>query len=442
MQKGQKATNSKHKGVSLITRDGVQKMRWLDPVTGKRREQGVADLTLAEVEELAIAKMEEIRRTKALLRSEQLIHHDHVEDLLEAWIQDANVQSTADNRRKACRWLETVGIHNYPEVKRSDLTRIRTAIGKSHLGGYTRNITLGIIRAFFRNLVERGLAIYLTGDIIRAELRGWKAAPTKKGRHFTQTEMVKLMTAFIHLRPDLAPFYWCLSTLGCRIGELTQVKGSDLTLGKHSKPTLQVWGQKTNRYRKLNLEVSPRTLEILEALKSLHGDGYLFFPEKTGTASERYKHAQLALQDRISKRSRVKATPKDLRSTAEGYLMHLQGWNAQKAAKMIGHGLDVLDRNYADEIQFMKLEDGCETMEEAMGIESLGEAVLQTIEFDPINVHDVAEARRRNEKLDEQLSAAMLADNDLLRDAAFGLRKFGEERTRPRTLVKKPQKLR
>ena len=382
MQKGQKATNSAHRGVQIVRKGTKLVLRFKDPIEGRYRDQSLGEVSRPEAVQAAKAKHEALQSLKRKWVSGELTHTPVGTDLITEFVEDADTAGTKSVRELGANYLRRMQkamlTRSWHELQRHDLQRLQQIIvGDNKLGPTTKNLRIRTCKTFFNWLNERGALGSVNGDIITQSLKMIKAPEHKHGRILQPHELQVLFSVMVGERPEVGLFFMLKVLTGLRIGELVNIRVKDIVSGKGLKPYLSVAAPKTNRTRKVNLSSSPLAHTILENLKDGSSD-YVFLPEhkdRTDTVGL-YRRFQRHLVRTISKKTHLKVNPKDLRATNEAMLATLEGWDIFKVARQLGHSTAIANQAYTEDIQMQDFPAG-KSIEEVAGLEKIGFRMLK-----------------------------------------------------------------
>jgi len=415
MKHGSKASNSTHKGVSIIEHRGQTKLRWRDPISRKLREKGLGVLTKAEAVVAAKLKAEALSLQRKKFLTGELVTEGESQCLITQYINLADSPGTRNNRTNALCHVRTIqeGMQGrgWNEINRSDLHRLRTLIANLDNVATTKNHKVTICRSFFAWLSQRGQLGVIGMDIIGFTLQKFKASEMKHGKHFTQAEAHEVLSMLLKTRPDAALFYLLKLLLGLRIGELINIQSTDIVTGR-GVPFLKVFSPKTNRSRKVNLAVSPLAQQILLALKARNHPGYLFYPSITKDRNPQtvYQPLQHHLYQTTRRKLGWQVNAKDCRTSSEAFLACVNGWTMMQVAKQIGHSITVCERFYSEDLNLMEITHG-DTIEEIAGIENLGSLILQANGINQSEIEKLQQDTKRSAEFDSFI--ARLKERDL-----------------------------
>ena len=410
MQKGKKATNSAHRGVQIVKKGTKLVLRFKDPIEGRYRDQSLGEVPRAVAVEAAKAKHEALQSLKRRWVAGELTHTPVGTDQITEFVEAADTNGTKSVRLLGAKYLRQMQkamlTRSWHELQRHDLQRLHHIIvGDNKLGPTTKNLRLRTCKTFFKWLHDRGSLGSVSWEIITQTLKSVKAPEHNHGRILQPHELQVLFSVMVGERPEVCLFFLLKALTGLRIGELVNVRVTDIVSGRGMKPYLSVSAPKTNRTRKVNLSSSPLAHTILENLKARSSD-YVFLPEfkdRTDTVGL-YRRFQRHLVRTISKKTHLKVNPKDLRATNEAMLATLEGWDIFKVARQLGHSTAIANQAYTEDIQMMDFPSG-KSIEEVAGLEDIGLRMLKANGMDP----SITEALRVKEQEQEDLQQTKLS---------------------------------
>ena len=387
MQRGQRATNTQHKGVQIVRKGTKLILRFKDPIQGRYRDQTLGEVTRGQAVDAAVAKKAHLDAIKLRFITGDLAPLASNEDPIEDFIQSAEAKGTAAIRSLAAKYLRqlqsTMGTRSWGEIHRSDLLRLNSIVtGDKHLSPNTINLRLRTCRRFFTILINQGKLGAVTQDTLRRSINYVKGTEHKHGRILSSNELNEVLSVLLLQRKDAALFCLLAILTGARPGELVQIKGSDVILDT-GVPHLKIFSPKTNRSRKINLTASPLAERILSFLSSTN-NGYLWFPTETkdrDPVSLYRKFSKILTRDCTKKLGRH-VSLKDYRSTNEALLSNIKGWDIFRVARQLGHSVAIAERNYTEDIQMTSFPEG-KHIEDVAGITAVGKLILQSHNYSP-----------------------------------------------------------
>jgi integrase len=383
------ATNAQHKGIQLVPRKTALYLKWKDPRTGKYREQRLPDgTTKREAKEAAIQKKHALDAMKRRVATGELREVESGTDILAQWIDEVPNPRTRRNRARAGRFLreleKALGDRDWSEVTRQDLNTLKKIIGADDtLSPNTKNMHLGLCKAFFSHLRKLGHQAFVDQEIIKDSLSKFRSVQAKSGELLDRVQLQKVFLHLSRTRPDVGLFMLLKFLVGYRIGEGIEIQGKDFVLAEGRQPILKIRATKTHSVRDVSLAASPLAVLILKALKERHGDGKLFRPEDTRNTISRYKPYQVAVMKTMGRQLGMALSPKSLRSSCEAFLCHAESFrgNTFKIAANMGHGIQVAMKSYQRQANLLEIKAG-KTLEEMAGLELIGMHLLKQNGFD------------------------------------------------------------
>jgi integrase len=418
MQKGQKATNSAHRGVQVIKKGANLVLRFKDPITRKYRDQSLGPVSRQDAVAAAISKREALLVIKQRYLSGDLNPAPADVDQLQEFVDSSSTEGTKGVRLLGVRYLrvmqEGMQTRSWHELQRHDLIRLhRIILADSKLGPTTKNLRIKTCKSFLNWMNDRGSLGAFSREVITQCLKSVKAPDHSHGRILNPQELQILFATMLKQREDIALFFLLKLLLGLRSGEIVNVRANDLVSGSGRKPHLVVHAPKTNRTRKVNLSISPLAHCILENLK-VTGSDYLFLPHLKDRSNpiilyRKFTRHLVRVINKKTQSSLEKVTPKDFRSSHVALLASIKGWDIFKVAKQLGHSATIANQSYTEEIQMMDYPSG-DTIEQVAGLEDIGLRIVKANGMNPQITEDLNEQRTLAEKLNESTIKHLLGE--------------------------------
>ena len=185
----------------------------------------------------------------------------------------------------------------------------------------------------------------------------------------------------------VAPLVLFTMLSGCRIGEVASLPWSAVDLSAHEgqgEVVITATASKTRTERAVRLGESPSMTRLLAALKLRSGGEPFVFGGSSPVSADRLKNTLRRLQGAYKGPT---FTWQRLRQTCATYLTNspsiFGAASAFMSATRLGHGVTVAQKHY---LGLITVPATAKTLEAAMGIEALAEAIVATVGCRPEQV--------------------------------------------------------
>ena len=396
-----------------LARTGTWVARWVDPATGREKQQSLSDLGCTTEEARTDRAVEIARRLQrekeALATGKRPETRTSLQDALQRYLSSlvrkrpTTVALYAVALKHLTTWAAKAGlscIEDLDPLRLNDLSRHlhhlkakRRASGKG-TGRGALVTTKALLAPASVNQFVRGLRTFLgfcrredltprlTSDAIRDHLpfakrqtvaphflkaREVRALLEACGRHDTATYKRHRWQGGVHY-PPILPFVAAALLTGCRFAELANLRWADVDL-EAGEINLSAGATKTGHARRITLKESPALWALLERLKlQAAGREYVF----GGNQALPRAQAEAARKRLVKSFGAPRFDWHDLRRTCGTFLTCAPAIfgaaSAFMSAKRLGHSVTVAERLYVGAVDVAK---DATSLEAAMGVADL-----------------------------------------------------------------------
>jgi integrase len=370
---GIRAERKPHPGVQIREpreRQPHYVARYRDPDTGRMRDSLIlgADAKNKHTRAAFAVKLsKKIRQRKDEIKAGARPHIEaamSIEDALKRYFEAHDLNAKALEVYRAAAddlqgWCDDHGVRNVRDLNKARLFEFRTWLkampkrvpksgGKrgeyvtSHgaRSPHSANKALRALSAIL-NVLRAADVVRLHSDEIKDALKRFKAETER--RSFLTARAIRELLSETREDPMNA-LVRCMILTGLRLEEAILIEWRDV---EPDVLRIRAAVGKGGKMRDIDLEVAPSA-----------------FPTKRGEDNERVFPFTEGEVRGLYERTKVKWTPHKLRRTYCTFFTCTFGpWPASKSA---GHGVAVLEKNYAG---LVKVPEGCKTLEQAMGLD-------------------------------------------------------------------------
>lgn len=384
----------RHSGVKVLALGrGGHVARWLDPITGKSREQSLDRLGLtsdATRREWARRKAEQLAqlRQQVALGAVQL-QREAPAAVVSTYLATFDNAGTKDNKRivldELVDWLTERGIRSMP-----DLTGPLVMAWRDHLlaprrahAPSTRNRWLVASAIFLRWARKRGHLPLVTLEAIKDGTER-VPEPIEEIEFLRPPAIRKLLEAALahdasptDYRRPAAPFALALLLSGMRFAEAAQLSWHEVNVEGSGEIKLAASRTKTKRARIIAMAETPFLLRLLKALRDCAEEGaqrVWDWPSQSSWATVCKRLHEAYGAPRFTSHL-LRRTCGTVLTNAPGIYGGASAWHS---AKRLGHSVEQAERDYAGQLPGLPAD--ARTLEAAAGCEDLCECIVRQVE--------------------------------------------------------------